>query len=91
MRLDNIMYFSPMTARGFFEKLEKASNPLIELSTSYYKKTVDEIFEKEGYELYFDRAESRKRGYRLYRSIKIAEDNPESNTTLQFNPEELVT
>lgn len=89
MRLD-IMYFSPMTARGFFEKLEKASNPLIELSTSYYKKTVDEIFEKEGYELYFDRATSKRRGYRVYRAMKIVKDKPESDDILQFNPEELV-
>lgn len=88
---EKIMYFSHMTARSFFEKLE--NNQLLEISTSYYKKTADEIFKNNGYELYFARTESKRRGYRLYRALKIREKTsvPETDGVLQFNPEELVT
>lgn len=85
-----IKFFSPMSKKVFFDDLENSQ--LVEVSRSYYKATVNKIFKENGYELFYDKTMTKKRGYRLYRAFKIRKETPKfnPNKVLQFNPEELV-
>jgi hypothetical protein len=84
---ENIKFFSPRTRKSIFDEL--SDGQLIEASYHYYKDDLDLIFKEKGFELFRDKAESKKRGWRIYRVIKIREEK-DSPKILQFNPEELV-
>ena len=87
MTQESIKYFSSMSKNTFFVDLQDGQ--LVELSTSYYKSVSTKVFNEHGFDLMYDRNESKRRGYRIYRVIKIS-SNEQISEIFKFNPEELM-